>query len=90
MNRIEWAEAFYGCFKLRAVPININYRYVASELRCLYENADCVGAIVAPEYVDVIDKAAPDLGFKLVLGEDYDAALAAAVPYVTSLSTCAQ
>src|SRR4051812_14992114 len=26
-NRIEWVDAFYGCFKARAVPININYKY---------------------------------------------------------------
>lgn len=79
-NRIEWADAFYACFKLRAVPININYRYVASELRYLYENADCIGAIVAPEYEDVVDEAAPELRFKLVFGDEYDDALASASP----------
>ena len=62
------------------MPININYRYVASELRYLYENADCVGTIVAPEYADVVDEAAPEVGFRLVLGDEYDDALASASP----------
>ena len=31
-NRAEWAEAMIGCYKARTVPVNLNYRYVASEL----------------------------------------------------------
>ena len=31
-NSAEFIEAMIGCFKIRAVPININYRYVADEL----------------------------------------------------------
>ena len=27
-NRAEWIEAMLAAFKLRAVPININFRYV--------------------------------------------------------------
>jgi acyl-CoA synthetase (AMP-forming)/AMP-acid ligase II len=76
MNCPEWVEAFYACFKLRAVPININYRYVQSELAYLYDDSDAVAAIVAPEFVD----AAPSVRLRLVLGDDYDAALAAASP----------
>ena len=29
-----------GAYKLRAVPINVNYRYVEDELRYLFDNAD--------------------------------------------------
>src|SRR5262245_55844712 len=36
----EYLEAMLAAFKLRAVPININYRYVADELRYMFENAD--------------------------------------------------
>ncbi len=39
-NRAEWAEAMIGCYKGRAVPVNINYRYVAPELRYVIDNAD--------------------------------------------------
>ncbi|NHA00449.1 AMP-binding protein [Nocardioides sp. W3-2-3] len=30
-NRIEWVDALYGCLKARAVPININYKYLRDE-----------------------------------------------------------
>ncbi len=79
-NRIEWVDAFYGCLKARAVPININYKYLHDELAYLYDNADCVAAIVAPEHVDAVAGARPARRCEhvLVLGEEYDAALAAA------------
>ena len=78
-NRIEWVDALYGCLKARAVPININFKYLHDELAHLYDNADCVAAIVAPEYVDrVVALRSPAAERMLVLGEEYDAALAAA------------
>ncbi|MFE3262286.1 acyl-CoA synthetase [Nocardia sp. NPDC059091] len=39
-NSIETMETLIACYKVRAVPININYRYSAEELRYLYGNAD--------------------------------------------------
>ncbi len=39
-NRSEWVEAMIGCFKSRTVPINLNFRYVAPELRYVIDNAD--------------------------------------------------
>jgi acyl-CoA synthetase (AMP-forming)/AMP-acid ligase II len=78
-NRIEWVEAFYACFKARAVPININYKYLSDELAYLYDNADCVAAVIAPEHVDVVRSLdLPGLRHLVVLGDDYEAALAAA------------
>jgi len=32
-NGTEYVEAMLACFKLRAVPLNVNYRYVADEQR---------------------------------------------------------
>ncbi|WP_051486072.1 AMP-binding protein [Nocardioides sp. J54] len=78
-NRIEWIDALYGCLKARAVPININYKYLHDELAYLYDNADCVAAIIAPEFVDAVEALdTPTLREMVVLGEEYDAALAAA------------
>ena len=80
-NCIEWVEAFYACFKIRAIPINVNHRYVEAELRYLYDNADCVAVVAGPEYVEAIDGVAdalPDLRERLVIGDEYEAALAAA------------
>ena len=39
-NCIEWLEVMLGAYKLCAIPININYRYVEEELKYLIENAD--------------------------------------------------
>jgi acyl-CoA synthetase (AMP-forming)/AMP-acid ligase II len=78
-NRIEWVDAFYGCLKARAVPINVNYKYLHDELAYLYDNADCVAAVVAPEHVAALDELdLPTLRHRLVLGPAYDEVLAAA------------
>ncbi|MDN5745615.1 MAG: AMP-binding protein [Nocardioidaceae bacterium] len=78
-NRIEWVDALYGCLKARAVPININFKYLHDELAYLYDNADCVAAIVAEEYVERVQALdTPAAERMVVLGEGYDAAMAAA------------
>ncbi len=78
-NRIEWVDAFYGVMKARAVPINVNYKYLHNELEYLYGNAEVVASIVDPDYLELAQGAAnPELKHWLVMGEEYDAALAAA------------
>ncbi|WP_301174487.1 acyl-CoA synthetase [Actinomadura geliboluensis] len=44
-NRAEWIEAMLGAFKTRAVPIPVNYRYVAAELRHVLADSDSVALI---------------------------------------------
>src|SRR6059058_3832798 len=39
-NGPEYVETMLAAFKLRAVPINVNYRYVDNELRYLFNDAD--------------------------------------------------
>ena len=39
-NSIEFLEAMLACYKIRAVPLNINFRYVGEELAYLLENGD--------------------------------------------------
>ena len=39
-NSNEYLEAQYGVFKVRGVPVNVNYRYRAEELVYLLDNAD--------------------------------------------------
>lgn len=39
-NSAEYMEAQFAVFKARAVPINVNYRYVDEELVYLFDNAD--------------------------------------------------
>jgi acyl-CoA synthetase (AMP-forming)/AMP-acid ligase II len=54
-NSAEYLEAMLAAFKLRAVPINVNYRYVADELRYLLDNSDSVGVITQPSLRPVVD-----------------------------------
>jgi acyl-CoA synthetase (AMP-forming)/AMP-acid ligase II len=44
-NSISHLEAIFACYKLRAVPINVNYRYVDDELEYLLADADAVGIV---------------------------------------------
>lgn len=39
-NGNEYLEAQYGAFKIRGVPVNVNYRYLDDELCYLLDNAD--------------------------------------------------
>jgi acyl-CoA synthetase (AMP-forming)/AMP-acid ligase II len=58
-NRAEYIEALFGCWKCGAVPVNINWRYVAGELGYVIEDAELVTMIVEDEYLAVLD----ELGF---------------------------
>jgi acyl-CoA synthetase (AMP-forming)/AMP-acid ligase II len=81
MNCIEWVEAFWACFKISAVPINVNYRYMEGELQYLYDNADCVAVLVEPALRERLDKVLGDLPrvrSVIEIGPEYEAALAAA------------
>lgn len=44
-NGSEYLEGMLAAYKLRAVPININYHYVAGELEYLYKDADLVAVV---------------------------------------------
>ena len=94
-NRAEWVEAMFGCFKARAVPINVNYRYVPDELRYLFDNADLVALVYEAEFgphVASVLPGLPKLQHLLELedgtgtqnpdlgGVDYEHALASASP----------
>jgi len=82
-NGQEYIEGMIAAFKLRAVPINVNYRYVASELAYLFADAD-IKAVLSEEdlsdRVDDIVDALPLLDTVLYVGDRYEAALAAASP----------
>jgi len=54
-NSAEWMIAMVAIFKIRAVPININFRYVEDELVYLFDNADLVALIHDREYIDRIE-----------------------------------
>ena len=49
-NSIEFVETMLACYKLRAVPINVNFRYVEEELIYLFDNADAVACVFQAEF----------------------------------------
>jgi 3-oxocholest-4-en-26-oate---CoA ligase len=49
-NCIEWVEALFAIYKIRASAVNINFRYVEEELRYLFENSDIVACVYQREY----------------------------------------
>jgi 3-oxocholest-4-en-26-oate---CoA ligase len=65
-NCVEWAEAMVGCFKARTVPINLNFRYVAAELRYVVDNAELEALVferaLAPLVAESFPAAAPGAG----------------------------
>ncbi|MBV9953522.1 MAG: AMP-binding protein [Acidimicrobiia bacterium] len=81
-NCCEYVEATFACFKLRAVPINVNYRYVAAELASLFDNADLVGIVCDARTVDEVRAAAADR-WVVQTGERYEALVAAGSPSAT-------
>ncbi|NKY50135.1 acyl-CoA synthetase [Nocardia vermiculata] len=60
-NSIETMETLIASFKLRAVPININYRYGADELRYVYDNADLDAVVHHRCYSAVVDEVRPQI-----------------------------
>jgi acyl-CoA synthetase (AMP-forming)/AMP-acid ligase II len=83
LNSVEWIESLWAIFKLRAVWININYRYVEEELAYLFGNADLKALIHDAAFTDRVDGVLPhmpDLRHRLVIGGDFEQALAEGWP----------
>jgi acyl-CoA synthetase (AMP-forming)/AMP-acid ligase II len=53
-NCIEWVEAMYGIYKIRARVVNVNFRYVEEEMRYLFDNSDLVGLVYQREYAPIV------------------------------------
>src|SRR6516225_6808501 len=92
-NSIEAAETIVAACKIRAVAININYRYTEHELQYMFADADLVALVLDRQYAPRAAAAAPSApglrgtlviedgsGADIAGGTGYDAALAAASP----------
>ncbi|MGD3106968.1 acyl-CoA synthetase [Streptomyces sp. YGL11-2] len=58
-NGVEYLQAVYACLKIRAVPVNVNYRYVEEELVYLYRDADLVALVFDAEFTERVAAALP-------------------------------
>jgi len=88
-NRIEGIEFMLAAYKLRAVTINVNYRYTEKELRYLFDNSDMVALVTERQFAGKVTNVRPDtpqLQHVLVVddgstddyeGTDYESAIVA-------------
>jgi acyl-CoA synthetase (AMP-forming)/AMP-acid ligase II len=68
-NRAEHLEAMLGCYKRRAVPINVNYRYGPDELAYLFDDAETVALVYGAEYRTIVAGLLPRLAIRPFLIE---------------------
>jgi acyl-CoA synthetase (AMP-forming)/AMP-acid ligase II len=95
-NSVPFVVSFLACLKLRAVPVNVNYRYTAPEMRQIFDDSGAAAVILDGDLAGVCalalaappGHAAPP--HAVVIGGDtgplgdravtYDAALASSSP----------
>ena len=58
-NTVEAVEAMVAIFKIRAVMVNVNFRYVSAELEYLLDNSDAVAVIHERRYSDILEQTLP-------------------------------
>ncbi len=89
-NSVEWVETAWAVFKLRAIWININYRYVKDELRYLMGNADLKALVYQREFsplVGALLSELPELRHLVVIEDGSNVEPAAgSVPYEDALA----
>jgi acyl-CoA synthetase (AMP-forming)/AMP-acid ligase II len=59
-NSVEHVVALLAVFKIRAVAINVNYRYVEGELNYLFDNSDMVALLHERPYAPLVAATAPN------------------------------
>ncbi len=74
-NSVEHVVALLAVFKIRAVAINVNYRYVEGELDYLFDNSDMVALLHERPYAPLVAATAPKhekLGTVVVMPDPTD------------------
>jgi 3-oxocholest-4-en-26-oate---CoA ligase len=70
-NSIELVTTFLACYKLRAIAVNINYRYVENELRYLFTEAELVALVHDAQFSGRVAGLLPEYpGIRAVLAID--------------------
>ena len=70
-NGNEYLEAMLGAFKARVGPVNVNYRYVAEELRHVLTDSGARAAVVHGCFAPTLSEVLPDVPeLELVLQVD--------------------
>lgn len=92
-NAPEYLETQFALFKMRAISVNVNYRYVENELLYLLDNADCEAVVFQAEFASLLAairdrlpklklfvEVADHSGAHLDGAQDYEAMIAATQP----------
>lgn len=51
INSHQWVTAMLASYKVRAIPVNVNFRYVTDELRYIFDNAELAALVVDGSYL---------------------------------------
>ncbi|MBJ7283280.1 MAG: AMP-binding protein, partial [Acidimicrobiia bacterium] len=94
-NGPEYVEGTFAAYKLGAVPINVNYRYVEGELAYLFDNADLKGLVFGREFAPRISnilKDSPKLKVFVAVndGTDEDISVIGATEYEAALASASE
>ncbi|GEE01222.1 long-chain-fatty-acid--CoA/3-oxocholest-4-en-26-o ate--CoA ligase [Gordonia spumicola] len=61
-NSVEHVTSLIGLIKIRAVPVNVNYRYTDAELEYIFDNSDSAAIVVElPEHQRSVAELMPKL-----------------------------
>ncbi|MGI5269373.1 acyl-CoA synthetase [Nonomuraea sp. CA-218870] len=85
-NGVEYVAGLLAALKLRAVPVNVNYRYVAAELLYLYRDSDIRALLYDAEFeprVAAVAGQAPELRHLITVNGQ--PGIPGAVPYEQAL-----
>jgi len=91
-NCVEWVETLWAVFKIRAIWININYRYVEDELAYIFENADLRALVYQREFaprVQAVLHTMPKLTHTIVVedGNKADTSRLGSVSYEDAMAS---
>src|SRR3954464_4902716 len=84
MNGTEYLETMLALFKIRAVPVNVNFRYVEDELLYLYRDPDLVGVVYDTEFASRVAAVLPrteKLEHLIAVGPAVDVDLPGSIAY---------
>ena len=89
-NTLECVVAMLAIFKVRAVMVNVNYRYVAAELEHIVTDSDMKVLIYERQYGDRVRNVlpnAPELAHVIVIEDGSDEpAPAGSIPYTDAIA----
>ncbi len=72
MNCLEWLPIYFGVMKSGALPVPLNFRYTASEIKYCLGKSDACALVFGPEFTDRIDAIrsdVPDVRNRFFVGE---------------------